>query len=141
MRALLLLLLTTGLAAAADRPPRTGLHGRGFTPEQEAYVATISASYLRWSRWFQPEENRYRDDGRPVISYDHDGKSISVGSGHGVRRAGLWSESEIIDFKTYPAKATKKVEPSGEEAKTLPGDRPLTTISNNGKTARPNTNR
>ncbi len=124
-----------------DPPSRVGMRGAGFTPDEEAYFAPVSASYLRWSRWFQADKTRYRNDDAPTIihSPDEDDEVIAVSSRHGVRWIGLWVGDEIVAYQDFPDDAPKETALSREEIDTLLGGAPLATvtaIADNGQSAR-----
>lgn len=71
-----------------------------FAGDEEAYFAPISASYLRWSRWFQLDEQEFSDN-RPKIAVDEDDGKITVTSDNGVAWIGLHSGDEVRAFTEY----------------------------------------
>ncbi|CAN5467228.1 metallopeptidase [soil metagenome] len=123
----------------ADPPSRTGLRGADFSAADEAYFAPISASYLRWSRWFQPDRTRYRNDDPPEITWDARAGAVTVTSRLGVRWVGLWTGSEVAAYLDFPESAAKEVELSRDEISALlEGAAPsaVTAIADNGRSAR-----
>ena len=98
----------------ADPPSRRGLRGKRFADDEVAYFAPISASYLRWSRWFQLDKPSLMADGRPEIRYDHGSDAITVLSRHGVRWVGLWQGDNVTGFKSFDAGQEEVTIPAGE---------------------------
>lgn len=73
-----------------------------FSPNQEAYFAPVSASYLRWSRWFQLDEQPNSDD-RPVIKIDKDSDSVKINCAAGIPWVGFHVGGDIHAFREYDA--------------------------------------
>ncbi len=119
---------------------RTRLRGAEFTAEEEAYFAPISAAYLRWSRWFQPDHTRCRDDEPPALAHDEEKHCISVESRHGVRWIGFWVGGDVVAYKDYPQdEPPKSVTLTVAEIETLLGGESLssvTTIADNGQSSK-----
>ncbi|MBM83476.1 MAG: metallopeptidase [Planctomycetaceae bacterium] len=123
----------------SDPPSGRNRVERVFTKKQEAYFAPISASYLRWSRWLQLDEQEYSNTARPRIEIDAQKKQVKVSSDSGVAWVGFWVGSDVHSHRDLKGELPKSVEYSFEEIKKLLGGKTLshvTTISSNGISAR-----
>jgi hypothetical protein len=122
-----------------DPPSRTGLRGKDFTPEEEARFAPVSASFLRWSRWFQLDKTRYRDDAPPVIAIDEAKGVVEVASDSGVPWVGFWTGPDIVSYRGFAdGRPPKNVEVPLDEIADMLGGQPLsrvTAIGANGESS------
>ena len=97
-----------------------------FAPTEEAYFAPVSASYLRWSPWFQLDEPTSAK-GRPTIKQDASGVTIS--SFRGIPWVGLMVGGEIHHHLTYDEQQVpKKVTFTYEELDKLVGGKRVDAI-------------
>lgn len=116
---------------------------RVFTHKEEAYFAPISASYLRWSRWFQLDDEKPVSDERPRIVIDEENKRVTVTSDAGVAWIGFWVGPDVYSHREFEDKLPKSVELSFNEiGESLDGKQlsRVTTISANGLSHRANVN-
>ncbi|MEM7316483.1 MAG: metallopeptidase [Planctomycetota bacterium] len=127
----------------ADPPSGRNRRERVFTDNEQAYFAPISASFLRWSRWFQLEKQEYASDRRPRIVVDKDEKMVTVTSDVGVSWMGFWVGPDVYSHRTFEA-SPEKIELSFEEIdKMLDGKElsQISTIDVNGMPGRKNLQR
>lgn len=93
-----------------DRDPET------FPADQEAWFAPVSASFLRWSPWFQPDLRPSRNgDSRPELEWNADQQKLTASSRSGVRWLGFYQGGDIRGFKEYPGAAQRKISITLEE--------------------------
>lgn len=94
-----------------------GQENKVFAADSEAWFAPVSASRLRWSPWFQPEDPRLRPDPKPEITFDAKKNSVTIESRAGLRVVGFWDGSDIRGFKEYSnkTKAPRRVTLTMEE--------------------------
>ncbi len=122
-----------------DPPSRIGLRGKEFTSKEEAYFAPISASYLRWSRWFALDEQRYHDDAVPSILIDKAQGVVKFHSSSGVPWVGFWVGSDIVAYREFKIdEPWERKTIRLEEIETLIGGKPLSKVSamgSNGKSS------
>ena len=126
--------------ALHDPPSRRGFRATEFRPDEEAYFARISASYLRWSLWFSLDEVERGEGGRPSILIDKADKRVVVEAESGVRWVGFWVGGDIHAFQEFGDgdTAPTKVELSFDEIGEKLGRKALskvTTIATDGKSA------
>lgn len=69
-----------------------------FTPEQEAWFAPVSATFLRWSPWFEMDPMERADGPRPSVKWDAEAKRLDVRSGAGIKWLGFYQGSDIKGF-------------------------------------------
>ncbi len=123
----------------SDPPSGRNRLERVFVQKEEAYFAPISASYLRWNRWFQLDEQNYPEDGRPRIAVDAEKKQIKVTSDSGIAWVGFWVGPDVYSHRELTGELPKVVDYSFDEiGKTLDGKKlsRITTISANGMSSR-----
>lgn len=95
-----------------------------FGREQEAYFAPVSASYLRWSRWFQLDDVKLLD-GRPKLTVDQEAGTLTIECNSGVAWVGFHVKGNIRSFREYaaenpPKSVTLSLEEIGAELKEPP---------------------
>ncbi len=113
-----------------------GGQAEAFPPAAEAWFAPVSASFLRWSPWFQPDSPSPPTGAAPSVQRDaaHDGYEVTAESG--IRVVGFWEGPDIRAFEPYPA-PTQVVLTRDDIARKMDG-RPLsklTVIDTAGRTA------
>lgn len=116
---------------------RQNRNARNFTPQQEAYFAPISASFLQWTRWFQLDERTYTDDAPPRINIS--ASKVSVTAPSGVRWVGFWVGDNIVAYKEFKSEDSAEVEISTDEINRLLNGKPLSTVTamaTNGRSGR-----
>jgi len=110
---------------------------RFFHPGEEGYFAPISASHLRWSRWFQLEEQQYTDDSSPTIKINHENGMIRLSAPSGIRWIGFETNNETYSFREYQhRKPPQEVTLSEAEVNQALDGKPLQVIvamSSNGQ--------
>lgn len=113
-----------------DPPSGRNRQVRQFGQEEEAYFAPISASFLRWSRWFQLDKMTYENNARPTISINSKQKVVEIHCDAGIPWVGFWVGGDIHSHKVFPRNdLPKKLELSFEEiGKRLKG-KPLSKVS------------
>ena len=107
-----------------------------FAAETEGYFAPVSASRLRWSPWFQPEDPRIRQEPKPEVTFDARKNSVTVEARAGIRVIGFWEGADIRGFQEYKDKAPRKVTLTLDEISTLNGGKTpnkVTVIDENGR--------
>jgi hypothetical protein len=126
-----------------DAPSGRSLKPYAFKETEVARFAPISASFLQWSRWFQPDGRAYPDDQNPLIEYNHDTETFTVESPHGIRWIGLWHKDNVSAFHEFQDNTPltrvqltrKECESELSDGETLSR---MTVLSNNGQHARLN---
>ncbi|RYD33096.1 MAG: metallopeptidase [Verrucomicrobiaceae bacterium] len=109
-----------------------------FAAGSEAWLAPVSASRLRWSPWFQPEDPRNRPEPGPEIIFDAKKDRVTFESRAGIRVLGFWEGSDIRGFQEYKDKAPRKVTLTLEEISSLNGGKvpnKVTAVDENGNDA------
>ncbi|MDB6132227.1 MAG: hypothetical protein JWM59_470 [Verrucomicrobiales bacterium] len=109
-----------------------------FAAGSEAWFAPVSASRLRWSPWFQPEDPGTRPERGPEITFDAKKDSVTFESRAGIRVLGFWEGSDIRGFQEYKDKAPRKVTLTLEEISSLNGGKvpnKVTAVDENGNDA------
>ncbi len=85
-----------------DPPSRQHPGGQAFLPEEEAYFARISASFLRWSPWFQldaaPNESKVSK-----ITLGIEAGSLQASCEQGIVWLGFFVGGDIWSFKDFDA--------------------------------------
>ncbi|MCW1886194.1 hypothetical protein OKA04_15760 [Luteolibacter flavescens] len=99
-----------------------------FRPEEEAWFAPVSASFLRWNPWFQPDAPR-QPDGKPEIRHLAEQQSVEITAPAGVRVLGFWEGDDIRTFREFRDEAPAKVTMTREEIRKLVGEHQVTRIS------------
>ncbi len=120
-------------------PPANRSKRTVFRADQEAYFAPISATFLRHSRWFQLDEQKYESDSRPKIEIDQANKKVTVSAKTGVPWVGFFVGDEVAAFQHQKDTAPQKVEFSFEQIDELLKGKPLsrvTAIGSNGQSSR-----
>ncbi|MES2705524.1 MAG: metallopeptidase [Verrucomicrobiota bacterium] len=113
-----------------------GQEVKKFAADSEAWFAPVSASRLRWSPWFQPEDPRLRPDPKPEITFDAKKNAVTIEARAGLRVLGFWDGSDIRGFQEYRDKAPRKVTLTLEEiAAANEGKTPgkITAVDENGR--------
>ncbi|MEO9595566.1 metallopeptidase [Rhodopirellula bahusiensis] len=89
----------------ADPPSNQNKQTRKFSPEQEAYFSPVSASFLRWSPWFQlnaaTTESSGRSRSRPSVEVDEEAQLVRIKSDSGIPWIGFHSKDRIETFREY----------------------------------------
>lgn len=75
-----------------------------FEPDQEAYFAPISASYLRWSPWLQLD-NTTLSEAKPVVRLDRQAGLVECSCPAGVTWVGFHAGDTINAFREFNAEA------------------------------------
>ena len=123
-----------------DPPSRRNSKARYFTRKEEAYFAPVSASYLRWNRWFQLDEVKYPDSERPRISIDNEKVTVTTTSTVGIPWVGFWVGSDIYTYCEFKDDhIPSKIEIPREEIDQILKGKQLSTITAigaNGKSGR-----
>lgn len=113
-----------------DAPSKSKPKPVSFQPDQEAYWAPISASSLRWSRWFAGNESQNTSKNGPQITVDAAGGTVTVTSPLGVVWIGFGSQGENVTFQEFsPTNPPLKVTLTLDELRAKMGKFPLTQIS------------
>lgn len=120
--------------------PPSGRHPlpRFFDDDEEARFAPVSASYLRWSRWFQLDETAYPEDSRPKITIDQEAGTVTVEAASGVPWVGFWVGDNIHAYREFADRPKQVTLSLAEIGKALAG-KPLSRVSalaSNGLEAR-----
>lgn len=92
-----------------------------FPAESEAWFAPVSASRLRWSPWFQPEDPGRRNDPGPEVTFDAKKDTLTIEARAGIRVLGFWDGSDIRGFQEFRDKAPRKVTLTLQEIMDLNG--------------------
>ena len=109
-----------------------------FPADREAWFAPVSASFLRWSPWFQPDPPRNSPGGGPEIVFDERKQEVEFSSRAGLRCAGFYEKSDIRGFREFRGNAPKKIKMTLGEIGKLMENHPLskvTVIDEAGRTA------
>ncbi len=104
------------------KPPKT------FPPDQEGYFSPVSASYLRWSPWFQPDSPPPASPSRPKITLDEPGKRVVFSSAAGLRWLGFWEGPDIRTFREFRDDAPPEITLTLEEITALMGGKTATKV-------------
>lgn len=118
----------------AEKMP--GQDPKYFAADSEAWFAPVSASRLRWSPWFQPEDPRLRQEPGPEITFDARKNSVTIEARSGLRVVGFWDGDDIRGFKEYADKAPRKITLTLDEiAEANEGKTPnkVTAVDSNGR--------
>ncbi len=111
-----------------------------FSPDQEAYFAPISASYLQWTDWFRLDGEEDSPEHPLTITLDGEKKEVRVGSEAGVRWIGFWVNDEVAYHKEIGGdEPSREVRFTREEISQWLGGKALSTvtaIAGNGHAAR-----
>lgn len=84
--------------------PYPGRKPEYFPADEEAWFAPVSASFLRWSPWFQPESPGSRNEPGPELEFDSRKEEVTVESRAGVRWVGFYDGGDIRGFKEFKDK-------------------------------------
>ncbi|MFG0267207.1 MAG: metallopeptidase [Rhodopirellula sp. JB055] len=84
----------------ADPPSNRNKHTRKFSNKQEAYFSPVSASFLRWSPWFQLDATGNQSS-RPNVEVDEAAKLVRIHSESGIPWIGFHSKDRIETFREY----------------------------------------
>jgi hypothetical protein len=84
----------------ADPPSNQNKQTRKFSPQQEAYFSPVSASFLRWSPWFQLDASS-GESSRPDVEVDEAAKVVRMRSESGIPWIGFHSKDRIETFREY----------------------------------------
>ncbi|MFT5468070.1 MAG: hypothetical protein ACI8UO_003178 [Verrucomicrobiales bacterium] len=112
-----------------DAPGGQRIRPYDFPENEIAYFAPISASFLRWTRWFQTDKPEYSDDARPTAEFDAEKDQFVVRSPHGIRWVGFWQENNVSKFREFPDEAPQQLLIPRSEWEELMGDAKLNRIS------------
>jgi hypothetical protein len=119
--------------------PWPGRAADRFGPDEEAWFSPVSASYLRWSQWFQPDAaSSRRSDPRPELKWDARKSELSVEARGGLRWLGFYEGGDIRGYKEFADSAVRRVVLTAEELKelhrgTLPAK--VVALDENGETS------
>ncbi|WP_236696361.1 metallopeptidase [Rhodopirellula islandica] len=83
-----------------DPPSKHNQQSRQFSPPQEAYFSPVSASFLRWSPWFQLDATSH-ETSRPDVEVDEAAKLVRIHSDSGIPWIGFHSKDRIETFREY----------------------------------------
>ncbi len=90
-----------------DPPSRRNLRRKAFAPDQEAYFAPVSATFLQWSPWFQIDgEKEIPSMEKPTIKKE--GEEYVIRSPFGIPWVGIWSGDNIHDYRILEEEPLKK---------------------------------
>ncbi|MEQ9406261.1 MAG: hypothetical protein RIK87_00990 [Fuerstiella sp.] len=108
-----------------------------FTPEQEAYFATISASFLQWSPWFRLDNVDDTDSTPARITFHKDKGTVEFSAESGVPWIGFWVGGDVHAHREFDAEAVQTtVTMSLDEIRNRLDGKPLSrvsTIARNGQ--------
>lgn len=111
-------------------PPANHSRRREFAQDQEAYFAPVSASFLRWSRWFQLDQQVDVGDAHPAVTIDKVNKVVTIASDAGVPWVGFWVGGEIVAYREFQEQPLpEKVEFTFDEIKTMLNGEQLSKMS------------
>nr|WP_236623459.1 metallopeptidase [Rhodopirellula baltica] len=89
----------------ADPPSKQNKQPLKFSSEQEAYFSPVSASFLRWSPWFQLDDSTgvsaKSPRSRPNVEVDEAAKLVRISSSAGIPWIGFHSKDRIETFQEY----------------------------------------
>jgi hypothetical protein len=116
-------------------PPhrRSGLHE--FTPQEEAYFAPISASFLRWSPWFRLDRARDPGGDGPSLELNERKQQVEVSARSGIQWLGFWEKGDIRAFrelKEGPRKTTITLDDINQVMDGRPASK-VTALDENGR--------
>jgi len=116
-------------------PPhrRRGLHE--FKPNDEAYFAPISASFLRWSPWFRLDRGRDSGGDRPTLELNERKQQVEVSARSRIQWLGFWEKDDIRAFRELE-EGPRKTTITLEEISRLMDGRPaskVTALDENGR--------
>ena len=89
-----------------EPPSARRLKPFAFEPGQEAHLADVSASFLRWSPWFRLDEKADHiddPDSDPIISFNPKLKRFSLASESPLRWLGFWHDDSLAAHREIPA--------------------------------------
>lgn len=92
-----------------DAPGGQRIRPYHFPENEIAYFAPISASYLRWTRWFQPDRVEYPNDAPPTANFDAENDQFVIRSPHGIRWVGFWEKDNVSKFRDLAAESPKQL--------------------------------
>lgn len=89
----------------SDPPSNRNKQPRKFSSEQEAYFSPVSASFLRWSPWFQLDGSSDQSEkparSRPTVEVDEAARLVRISSSAGIPWVGFHSKDRIETFQEY----------------------------------------
>lgn len=85
-----------------DPPSRQHPEGQTFSSDEEAYFATISASFLRWSPWFQLDATP-TNAASSKITLDIQAGTLQANCEQGIVWLGFFVGGDIWSFKEFDA--------------------------------------
>lgn len=89
-----------------DPPSRQAPTGQAFSPDEEARFAKISASFLRWSPWFQLDAVAETKSSKLTIGVD--AGQVKATCDEGIVWLGFFVGGDIWTFKEYDANEPPK---------------------------------
>ena len=84
-----------------DPPSRVNLRPKVFQKDEEAKWAPVSASALRWSRWFAGNDPQHPSEERPTIGFDMAAGTATLRCSAGLRWTGFISNGDAIAFREF----------------------------------------
>lgn len=113
-----------------DPPSGRNRQAKQFDQGEEAYFAPTSASYLKWSLWFQLDKTHSESNARPTILVNTKKKVVELRCDAGLPWVGFWVGADIYSYKEFPNdNLPKKLELSFEEIGKYLNGKPLSRIS------------
>ena len=112
--------------------------GEAFGAEREAWFAPVSASYLRWSRWFEPDKRTYDRVRRPELKWDGE-NGLEVETQGGLRWLGFYEGGDVAGFMEFRDEKIDRKEISLREIEEANGGRTpdrVEALDENGNTGR-----
>lgn len=88
-------------------------NAREFKPDEEAYFAPVSASFLRWSPWFGLDRSRDSGSAGPTLDLNLRQQRVEVTGQAKLQWLGFWEKGDIHAFrelKDAPRKASISIE-------------------------------
>lgn len=121
-----------------DPPSGRNAENRFFATREEAYFCPASASFLRWSPWFQLDKQT-ESTARPNVRFDRESQTVSVSCDDGVPWVGFHVDGQIRGFREFDLETPpKEISLTLEEIKALLGGKTpqqVRTISAGGQQA------
>ncbi len=101
-----------------------------FPADQEAWFAPVSASYLRWSPWFQPDTPPSARSARVELEWDAKKEQLRLRAGAGLRWVGFYEGGDIRGFKEFVDAAPRRMDmPLAEITAANDGMRPTRIVA------------
>jgi hypothetical protein len=116
-------------------PPHRGRGVREFKPDEEAYFAPVSASFLRWSPWFRLDRTRDSGGDGPTLEINPRKQQVEVTGRAKLQWLGFWEKGDIRAFRELKD-APRKTSLSLEEINRLMDGQPtskVTAVDENGR--------